>query len=338
MSAKIILLDDFRPEIKRSWDLSLIVFLSLILAAFIYLVPDNPIRIGIGLLFILFFPGYALMVTLFPAKKSFDIIERIALSFGLSIAVVTLVCLGLNYTPFGILLNPILWSLILFEMVFSFLGIIRRRIPKEPFLPFKLEGVVIAIKKQFQEGTKNSHLLTVFLVIAIMISLVTMGYIMAMPRMTENYSEFYLLDKEGKTVDYPHNLTVGQPAQVILGISNHEDRNINYSVEIWLSNSTYADNTTIYHKLVYMGGFSVTIDSTQVSTDGNWTDQWQGLFNFSVPQSGEYKIWFVMQIDGKNFNGSMNLDYAGTETQDRFTNLVNSKGTYILDMNLNVVN
>ncbi|MHB8987039.1 MAG: DUF1616 domain-containing protein [Eubacteriales bacterium] len=43
-----------------------------------------------------------------------DGIERVALSFGLSIAVVPLVGLILNYTPWGIRLAPILASLLVF--------------------------------------------------------------------------------------------------------------------------------------------------------------------------------------------------------------------------------
>ncbi len=57
------------------------------------------LRIPIGLLMVLFVPGYVLIAALFPRKGDLDGIERIALSFGLSIAVVPLIGLGLNYTP-----------------------------------------------------------------------------------------------------------------------------------------------------------------------------------------------------------------------------------------------
>ena len=48
---------------------------------------ETPIRIILGLPLVLFLPGYALIATLFPRKDDFDGIERIALSFGLSIAI-----------------------------------------------------------------------------------------------------------------------------------------------------------------------------------------------------------------------------------------------------------
>jgi uncharacterized membrane protein len=48
---------------------------------------------------VLFFPGYTLISALFPRKDSLSGVERLALSFGLSIAVVPLIGLILNYMP-----------------------------------------------------------------------------------------------------------------------------------------------------------------------------------------------------------------------------------------------
>ena len=85
-------------------DLLLIVALSIILLP-LALVTTGAARIVLGVLFVLFFPGYTLVAALFPARNSIGRIERLALSFGLSIAVVPLIGLGLNYTPWGIRLT-----------------------------------------------------------------------------------------------------------------------------------------------------------------------------------------------------------------------------------------
>lgn len=71
-------------------------------------------------------PGYTLISALFPKRTSLGSIERIALSFGLSIAVVPLIGLILNYTPRGIRLYPILIALFAFMMLMSFIAWIRR--------------------------------------------------------------------------------------------------------------------------------------------------------------------------------------------------------------------
>ena len=61
--------------------------------------PSNVPRIILGLPFLLFFPGYTLVVALFPKKEGISALERIALSFGMSIPVVALIGLAFNYTP-----------------------------------------------------------------------------------------------------------------------------------------------------------------------------------------------------------------------------------------------
>ena len=82
---------------RRDLDVLLIVACSLVLAAIILAVPSaKAARIVLGLPFVLFFPGYTFVAALFPRKDDLDAIERVALSLGLSIAVVPLVGLALN--------------------------------------------------------------------------------------------------------------------------------------------------------------------------------------------------------------------------------------------------
>ena len=83
-------------------------------------------RVLLGLLLVLILPGYSLIAALFPAKDDLDGIERIALSFGLSIAVVPLLGLALNYTPFGIRLVPVLVVLSMFTVSLAVVAGVRR--------------------------------------------------------------------------------------------------------------------------------------------------------------------------------------------------------------------
>src|SRR5665648_1005599 len=91
-------------------DLRVVCALTILTIIFV-LVPGinhGPVRVVLGLFMVLFLPGYSLIAALFPAKDDLDGIERFALSVGLSIAVVPLMGLALNFTPFGIRLVPIL--------------------------------------------------------------------------------------------------------------------------------------------------------------------------------------------------------------------------------------
>ena len=102
-------------------DLALVIALTLACILFVLIPPLNetPVRVVLGLLLVLFLPGYSLVAALFPRRDDLDGIERIALSFGLSIAVVPLIGLALNYTPFGIRLVPVLLGLSLFTVLLA---------------------------------------------------------------------------------------------------------------------------------------------------------------------------------------------------------------------------
>ena len=54
-----------------------------------------------------------------------DTIERVALSLGMSLALVPIVGLILNYTPWGIRLTPITLSLLALTIVFATAAILR---------------------------------------------------------------------------------------------------------------------------------------------------------------------------------------------------------------------
>jgi uncharacterized membrane protein len=95
------------------------------------------VRIAFGLLFAFFFPGYALVSALFPKRDKLGGIERLGLSFGLSIAVVPLIGLILNFTPWGIKLYPIVISVTIFILAASVVGWYRQR-RLEPAQRFKV--------------------------------------------------------------------------------------------------------------------------------------------------------------------------------------------------------
>ncbi len=202
---------------RRDWDLWSIGILSLILILVIYGLPDNALRIIIGLPFILFFPGYSALSVLFPESKDLEIIERVALSFGLSIAISPLVGFGLNYTPFGIRLAPILFSLAALNIALSAGGLYRREKADAPYLPFDPCAVWRKYSSEFKAEKGVDKLLTVVLVISILSSVIALVYVVAVPRQGESFTEFYILGPGGNATGYPRNLTIGQDASVIIG-------------------------------------------------------------------------------------------------------------------------
>jgi len=95
----------------------------------VFLIPENafPVvyaRYVFGSVFVLFLPGYSLIRALFSGKE-LDSIERFALSVGLSLALVPMAGLLLNYTPWGIRTTPVTLSLLGLTLVFSSAAVIR---------------------------------------------------------------------------------------------------------------------------------------------------------------------------------------------------------------------
>lgn len=107
-------------------DLIIISVLALILVLVASVSSSTWLRTIFGLPFILFFPGYTLIAALFPRKEGLSGIERLALSFGLSIAIVPLIGLILNYT-WRIDLYPILISFSIFILAMSVVAWYKRR-------------------------------------------------------------------------------------------------------------------------------------------------------------------------------------------------------------------
>jgi uncharacterized membrane protein len=121
-------------EYLRFWERNLPLYLSLTVSLgtllVVYALPDDfPLvvfRWILGSVFVLSIPGYVAVEALFPKGRELDGIERLALSVGLSLALVPLVGLLLNYTPWGIRLDPIMVSLTILTIGLALVAFARR--------------------------------------------------------------------------------------------------------------------------------------------------------------------------------------------------------------------
>ena len=187
------------------------------------------LRIVLGLLFVLFFPGYSMLSALFPRQGSLDGIERIALSFGLSIAVTLLIGFVLNYTPWGISLYPILISVTLFIVVASAAAWYRLWM-SPPAQRFSV-AVKIGMPRWGKMGIGNK-VLYVCLAFTILAALGCLGYVIAAPKEGSRFTEFYILGVDGKAENYPRQVVLGEPVELIIGIVNHEYEVLSYRIDI----------------------------------------------------------------------------------------------------------
>lgn len=257
-------------------DLAALLIAVVVTTAAVFLPGINatPLRVVVGLPFVLFVPGYAFIAALFPDageaptqtdealekrettgdesdRSGIDGIERVALSFGLSIAIVPLIGLVLNFTPFGIRLVPIIVALDGFIIVSTVVAARRRwELPPENRFAVPYEQWVAAARSELFEPETNADLaLNLLLVASVVLATASVGYAVAVPQQGERFTEFYLLTEsdDGELIadEYPTEYVAGEPQSLVVGIGNKEQQPMTYTVLVEIQRVDVVDNETI---------------------------------------------------------------------------------------------
>jgi uncharacterized membrane protein len=207
-------------------EFTVILFLGAVLVLLIALgvqglpAPLPMLRLLLGLAYVLYVPGYTLQAALFPRADDLDGPERLALSFGLSVAVIPPLALLLDALPWGIRLWPIVIAEATLISLCSVVALLRRRrLPeKERFVP----ALDVHLGDWWAAQTAASRLLYVILALALLGAGVAATAIIVTPKPSERLTEFYILGPEGLAENYPREAMVGFPVTVTVGIANHE--------------------------------------------------------------------------------------------------------------------
>lgn len=245
------------------------------LITIIVFLPSNIFRIIFGLPVVLFFPGHALILTLFPKRDQISNIERIALSFGTSIVIVSLIGLILNYTPLGITVESTLYSIAGFSFLTSVIAWFRLKRLSE-YDRFSVEA---QLRLPGWGGSRWDRALSIILVIAILGSIGMLSYAIAAPKVGEKFTEFYVLGTEGRAEGYPEELSVGEEGKVIVGVVNHEQDTTSYRIEILVDGSKENE-----------------IGPIILENDGKWEEE----VTFTPSSPGEnQKVEFLLYKEGQ---------------------------------------
>jgi uncharacterized membrane protein len=193
-------------------------------------------RTALAIPVVLFIPGYVLIAALFPRNDDMGIVERVALSFGTSIAVVPLLGLLLNFTT-GIDLNPILITLCLYTIILVFIAAYRRmELPEDVqfSIPFRRIYEIANTEIKAPRSRKDMTLsLSLIFIIAFAVGMVL--FVISTPKVGERFTEFYTLGPSGKAENYSANLKYNSPATSLVGVVNHEYSVVNYTVQVALN-------------------------------------------------------------------------------------------------------
>lgn len=278
-------------------DIILFILLGILILPVTLLNIEEIFRIIIGLPCILFIPGYMLIFIFFPIKTDHNgitTLERVGLSFGFSIATVSLLGLLLNFTPWGIQLLSVLFSLF---FVIESLGIIalyrwKATLPEKRF--------IISINlSQFKSSSTIEKILTIFILLSMIAALSSIVYIIVQPKMGETFTDFYLLTSDGNVANYPQDVAYKQNISLNLGLINHEYKMMNYTIEVWLIdestsvNQTAQENITQYNHAWFMDEIIVPLNHTEI-TNKNVTQKWEYNYTFSINKIGHFKLTFLL--------------------------------------------
>ncbi len=219
-------------------------------ANFVVLSIPLPARAVVGLPLLFFFPGYALVSVLFPARQfrtrygaldmfssGIDGIERVALSFGVSLALlpsIGVVLWVLSPVGFGAqVLMGVLSAEIGLGMIYGAYRRIRLprnqryRLPVDRWLSELWSGSVT-------KGVLGTAM-NLLLVLSVVAAVVALGYGVLMPYGSETYTGVSVLTQSGGELTFLTNSTaVTAGDQLTLSVTNQEGRTITYTIVVMI--------------------------------------------------------------------------------------------------------
>lgn len=244
ITAYVMRINHLRPKLEESteeliplkshklWDKNLIIYtlLSLLMIITVLIPPLNktPVWMVPGSLFVCLIPGYLLLAVMFPKKDDLELIERLALSFGSSLILTSIIGLIFNYTRWGIHLELILIVLAVFSLLLCFITVLKMR-----KLPMNRRISIPKLEK----------LLGIFLIICILLTISTAAYTLINSEAfntndgTTNATNFYIKDLDSNVGGYSLNLVSGEQTSLTMVLVNQEGSAVNYSIMVRTNNT-----------------------------------------------------------------------------------------------------
>ncbi len=196
----------------------------------------HPLRIIMGLIYVLFVPGYCLTTALFPRIKDLDTVERLGLSIGFSVASVSIQALVLDWLYLG--LYP--WSIL-----FSEFGIIGCFIAITIWRRSQLPVDVIYVPRISWQPSWNSLVTSnrrlYYLLMTGLVASGLVAWVFLTPSYDQSVTEFYILGSQGLVENYPYQVRFNDEVRVNVGVINREKRELKYHFEVWVMDNLNLD-------------------------------------------------------------------------------------------------
>jgi len=211
-------------SLRASLDVLLALALGLVALALVAVSPPEEsslVRVAIAMGAVLFVPGFLSLAALYPHPTAPMPHERAVLSFGLSLAVVSLVGLGLNFSPWGIRPIPFMVALALGDVAASAVAILRRRGRARM-------GDVTTPRVAWRSASRL--VLPAASLAAAGLGAIVVLALLGSPRQ-EQFTEFYLRGPGGSIEDLPGSVRANDEVATRLTVANREGSTQRYRVE-----------------------------------------------------------------------------------------------------------
>lgn len=228
----------------------------LLLAATYYVVvmavPPAGVRFFVAVPALLVLPGYVLTAALFPRANrpgvavhsrtqagTVSVRERLALSFGLSVALVVLFTFVIGMASGAITPAAVLGTLAGFVGVVGLVAILRRlSVPPADRFALPVGSWLAEYRRALSARSLGGQLVVALLVVSIVAALSTAVYAVAVPQHGGTFTDFYLATEndsvEHVAAGYPTNVTENQSASLTFGVENFERERQEYVVVVTL--------------------------------------------------------------------------------------------------------
>jgi len=254
------------------WDMKIVLLWTALCIVSIYtpVINQSFLRLILAIPFILFIPGYVLMAALFPDSADIDTIERIVFSIGTSIVLTPLIGLCLNFTSWGIRLDPLIISLTAVIVVLVVIAEIRRtRTSPESRYTIPLPEIRQTVQNEWalRNGSKRERILFYASIFAIGLVVLSAALVITLPKPGEKFTEFFILGENRTADSYPRVIIPDISYPMYVGIGNHEFRTVNYSVEIYLVSDPVNETTIAPSQpaTLLVKTYSVTLSHNETS-------------------------------------------------------------------------
>ena len=245
----------------------------------------------VALPYLFFLPGYALVSVLFPGSPrpgtpgpngsgrptGIDGLERLALSFALSIVFVAVLALSLAPSQWGLEITPISFAVGAGTIVFAQIGVIRRvRLPRDE--RFVAKPLTIVGRFRGESGGFTSTVSSGLLVVAIVTATLVLTVALAAPLSGGTYSELRLTTEgvggEPIAGGFPDSIAPGETIPAVIDVENQEGDRTTYTVivqEQQLEDGAVVDRVELERAELSVDDAtteSLEFDVAPVATDG----------------------------------------------------------------------